>query len=70
MMNAEVVIQVTEIPDEVQRWTVKRKVALVAAMHLTLPGLGRAEARPSPASLFLPAVRAAYRCRLSRAGSF
>jgi transposase-like protein len=32
MMNAEEVVQVTEIPDEVQRWTAKRKVALVMSV--------------------------------------
>ena len=31
-MNAEEVVQVTEIPDEVQRWTAKRKVALVMSV--------------------------------------
>jgi hypothetical protein len=54
MMNAEEVVQVTEIPDEVQRRTAKPKVTLVAAMHVTFLGLGRAEARPSHLLLLLP----------------
>jgi len=32
MMNAEEVVQVTEIPDEVQRWTAERTVALVKSV--------------------------------------
>jgi hypothetical protein len=36
MMNAEEVVQVTQIPDEVQRWTAKRKVAVGAMAAATV----------------------------------